>query len=200
MAVGQKRGSHPAVGESLTVRAEDGRSVAASVDGLLLRVAHGDAEAFAGVYDQVADAVHGLVRRIVGDQSRAEQVTAEALVEVWRSASRFSPAQGSGTDWIMAVARRRAMSHAGAAGNGRTAGRGAAVAAAEPAEGSLLAHRCLASMPGPQREATLLAYCGYTWRQVADLARVPAERLREGSLGAGQPSGIAGGSAGGITP
>jgi DNA-directed RNA polymerase specialized sigma24 family protein len=124
MAVGQKRGSHPAVGESLAVRGEDGRSVAASVDGLLLRVAHGDAEAFADVYDQVADAVHGLVRRIVGDQSRAEQVTAEALVEVWRSASRFSPAQGSGTDWVMAVARSRAMSHAGAAGNGRTPGRG----------------------------------------------------------------------------
>jgi RNA polymerase sigma-70 factor (ECF subfamily) len=164
MAVGQKRDSRAAGAVSPVVRGGVGQPGAASVDGLLARVADGDAEAFAGVYDQVADEVHGLVRRIVGDQSRAEQVTAEALVEVGRSASRFSPAEGSGTDWVMAVARRRAMSHAGAADNGRAAGLGAAGAAAEPAEGSLLAHRCLASMPGPQREATLLAYCGCTWR------------------------------------
>jgi hypothetical protein len=104
------------------VRDEDGQPGAASVDGLLARVAHGDAEAFAGVYDQVAD------------------------------------------------------------------------------DGSPLADRCLASMPGPQREALLLAFSGFTRRQVADLAGVPAERLREGLPGAGQPPGIAGESAGGIAP
>jgi RNA polymerase sigma-70 factor, ECF subfamily len=169
MAVGHKRGSRPAGAESQAVHGKDGRPGAASVDGLLARVAHGDAEAFAGIYDQVADAVYDLVRRIVGDQSRAGQVTAEALLEVWRSASRFNPAQGGGTDWVMAVARRRAVSHAGAA--------------AERAAGSLPAPRCLASMPEPQREAVLLACCGYTWRQVADLAGVPVERLREGLPG-----------------
>jgi RNA polymerase sigma-70 factor (ECF subfamily) len=188
MAVGQKRDSRAAGAVSPVVRGGVGQPGAASVDGLLARVADGDAEAFAGVYDQVADEVHGLVRRIVGDQSRAEQVTAEALVGVWRSASRFSPAQGSGTDWVIAIARRRAISHAGAAGNGRSPGlrpSGAAGAAAERAEGSPLADRCLASMPGPRREALLLAYCGFTWPQVADLAGVPAERLREGSPGLG---------------
>jgi RNA polymerase sigma-70 factor (ECF subfamily) len=110
MAVGQKRGSRPAGAESPAVRGGDGQPVAVSVDGLLARVAHGDAEAFAAVYDQVVDAVHGLMRRIVGDQSRAEHLTAVALVQVWRSASLFSPAEGSGTDWVMPVARRRAMS------------------------------------------------------------------------------------------
>ena len=187
MAVGQKRGFRRAGGESAAVRDEDGQPGATSVDGLLARVANGDVEAFAGVYDQVADEVHGLVRRIVGDRAKAEQVTAEALVEVWRSASQFSPAQGSGTDWVMAVARRRAMSHAGV-GDGRTAGpwaSGAAGAAAERAAGSPPADRCLASMPGPRREALLLAYGGCSWRQLADLAGVPAERLREGLPGLG---------------
>jgi RNA polymerase sigma-70 factor (ECF subfamily) len=185
MAVGQKCGSRPAGAEPRALHSEDGQPRAASVDGLLARVAHGDADAFASLYDQLADAVHGLVRRIVGDQSRAEQATAEALVEVWRSASRFSPAQGSGTDWVMAIARRHALSQAGAAGNCRTAGLRAAAAAAERAEGSPPADRCLASMPGPRREAVLLAYCGFTWRQVADLAGVAAERLREGAPGLG---------------
>jgi RNA polymerase sigma-70 factor, ECF subfamily len=176
MAVWQKRGSRPAGAEPPTVRGEDGQPGAASVDGLLARVADGDPDAFAGVYDQVADAVHGLVRRIVGDQCRAEQVTAEALVEVWRSASRFSPARDSGTDWVMAIARRRALSHAGAAGNGRSSGlgpSGAAGAVAERTAGTPLADRCLASMPGPRREAVLLAYCGFIWQQVADLAGGP---------------------------
>jgi RNA polymerase sigma-70 factor, ECF subfamily len=197
MAVGQKRGSRPAGAESPAVRSEDGQQGAACVDAVLMRVARGDAEAFAGVYDQVADAVHGLVRRIVGNRSRAEQVTAEAMVEVWRSAPRFSPAEGSGTDWIMAVARRRAVSHAAAAGDGRAAGlrpAGAAGAAAERAAESPLEHRCLASMPGPQRDAVLLACCSYTWRQVADRAGIPVGRLREGLPGAGQPPGIPAGA------
>jgi hypothetical protein len=59
MAVDQTRGPRPAAGGSATVRDEDGQPVAASVDGLLARVAHGGAEAFAALYDQVADAVHG---------------------------------------------------------------------------------------------------------------------------------------------
>jgi RNA polymerase sigma-70 factor (ECF subfamily) len=149
----------------------DGRPGADGVGGLLPRVAHGDAAAFAGVCDQVSGAVYGLVSRIVGDQSRAEQVAADVLTEVWRSASHFSPAQGSGINWIMTIARRRAMNHAGAERAGAE---------------SLLAHRGLAALPGPQREAVLLAWCGYTWRQVADLMGVPAGTaagwLRDGLL------------------
>ena len=79
-----------------------------------------------------------------------------------------------------------------AAGDGPPAAPGPAGAAgvvAERAGPSLLAHRGLASLPEPQREAVLLACCGYTWRQAADLLGVPAstvaERLRDGLLGLG---------------
>lgn len=101
-----------AVGPQRDSRAPGTKSSAA-VDDLLLRVARGDAQAFASVHDLVAGAVYGLARRIVGDQSRAEQVAAEVLVEVWRSAPRFSPAEGSGISWLMTMARRRALSDAG---------------------------------------------------------------------------------------
>jgi RNA polymerase sigma-70 factor (ECF subfamily) len=120
MAAGHKRDSRPGSTESPTARGTDGGPAAATVDGLLPQVASGDAEAFAGVYDLVAGAVYGLASRIIGDQSRAEQVAAEVLLEVWRSASLFSPAEGSGLSWIMTIARRRAMTHA-AAGNGHPA-------------------------------------------------------------------------------
>jgi RNA polymerase sigma-70 factor, ECF subfamily len=116
MATRQKRGSRPGGAMSPEVPGTDRRLGTAALDGLLLRVARGDAAAFECVYDQVAGAVYGLVSRIVGDQSRAEQVTAEVLVEVWRSAPRFSAGQDSGLSWVIAIAQRRAMNQAGTAG------------------------------------------------------------------------------------
>ena len=186
MAVGQKRNSRSAGTEAPTARTRDEPAAAPVLDDLLPRVARGDTEAFGAVCDQVSGAVYGLVRRIIGDQSRAEQVAAGVLLEVWRSASRFSPAEGSGLEWIMTMARRRAMSRA-AVDNARAAGfvpSGTPRVAKDRAVGSLPAHSGLASLPEPQREAVLLASSGYTWRQVAELLGVPAgtvaERLRDG--------------------
>lgn len=188
VAAGRKRDSRPAGTGPPTGGGADGQPGQGPVDGLPLRVSRGDADAFAGVYDLVAGAVYGLVLRLVRDHSRAEQVTAEVLAEVWRSARRFRPGEGSGLSWVLTMARRRAMSRAGVAGEGRTAWlRHSGAAGAERAAGRLLEHPGLASLPGPQREAVLLVCCGYTLRQVADLAGVPARtaagRLREGLLG-----------------
>jgi len=174
MAVGQKRGPRLKRAEPPTVRREAGLPVATVLDGLLARVARGDREAFAAVCDQVGGAVYGVAHRIIGDPSRAEQLAADVLLEVWRSASRFSPAEGSGLEWVMTLARRRATSQ---------------VAGGEWPGRSLPSQRDLASLPGPQREALLLASAGYTWRQAAELLGVPAhtmaERIRDGLLALG---------------
>ena len=53
---------------------------------LLLLSGRGDAEAFAGVYDELAPRVYGLATRLVGDAAAAEAVTVEAFVEAWRRA------------------------------------------------------------------------------------------------------------------
>jgi RNA polymerase sigma-70 factor (ECF subfamily) len=194
MTVGHKRGSRTAGTESPAAASRgDGRPGTVTLDDLLLRVARGDVEAFAGVCDQIGGAVYGVVRRIVADQSRAEQVAGEVLMEVWRSAARFSPSACSGLSWVTTMARRRAMNRAeAAAGDGPAAGpgpSGAAEVVAEQGGPRLLAHRGLASLPGPEREAVLLTCCGYSWRQAADLLGVPAstvaERLRDGLLGLG---------------
>jgi len=191
MAVGQKRNPRPAGTEPAAGRDEGGQPAVPVLDDLLPRVARGDTEAFGAVCDQVSGAVYGLVRRIVSDQSGAEQVAAGVLVEVWRSASRFSPAEGSGLEWVMTMARRRAVSRA-AVDNARTSGlvpSGTPGVAKDRAVASLPAHRGLASLPEPQREAVLLASSGYTSRQVAELLGVPAgtvaERLRDGLLSLG---------------
>lgn len=193
MIVKQKRRSRTTGTESRAWSGGDGRTGSATLDDLLLRVARADAAAFADVCDQVGGAVYDLVRRIVADQAEAEQVAEEVLTEVWRSAPRFSPSAGSGLSWVTTIARRRAMSRAGTAAGAASAARpapsAAAMVVAERAGPGLLAHRGLAALPEPQREAVLLACCGYSGRQAADLLGVPAttvaERLRDGLLGLG---------------
>jgi RNA polymerase sigma-70 factor (ECF subfamily) len=193
MAVGQKRNPRAAGTKVPAARTRDAPAALPVLDDLLPRVARGDTEAFGAVCDQVSGAVYGLVRRIISDQSRAEQVAGAVLLEVWRSASRFSPAEGSGLEWIMTMARRRAVSRA-AVDNARAAGLVPARTpgvAKDQAMGSLPAHHGLASLPEPQREAVLLASSGYNWRQVAELqgvsAGTAAERLRDGLLSLGGP-------------
>ena len=77
--------------------------------GLLAKVARGDDAAFAGVYDQFATTVYGIVRRVVRDPAQSEEVTQEVLLEVWRTASRFDPGEGSARGWLMTLAHRRAV-------------------------------------------------------------------------------------------
>jgi RNA polymerase sigma-70 factor, ECF subfamily len=161
-----------------------------AVDRLLGRVARGDRDAFAAVYDQVAGPVYGLVHRMVGDPARAERVTAAVLTEVWRTAAQFSPATGSGISWIMTIARRRAVDHL------RTARKPAGRRARRPDLAQIvkdISERAgldrpgnpeaglpdeaagLTALPEPQRQAlVLVCYGGYAQDQAAALLGVPA--------------------------
>src|SRR5215472_17954547 len=79
------------------------------LDDLLPAVALGDELAYEAVYDQASGWVLGVVRRILRDPAQAEEVMQEVLLEVWRTASRFDPLQGSGVSWVMTMAHRRAV-------------------------------------------------------------------------------------------
>src|ERR1700722_10337558 len=62
------------------------------LDKLLALVGRGDQVAFETLYDRVAAAVFGLVRRVLRDTAQSEEVAQEALLEVWRTGDRFDPA------------------------------------------------------------------------------------------------------------
>jgi len=76
---------------------------------LLRRVAAGDEAAFAHLYDAVAPAVYGTVKRVVRNAAQADEVTQEVFVDVWRSAPRFDPGQGTALTWVVTLAHRRAV-------------------------------------------------------------------------------------------
>jgi RNA polymerase sigma-70 factor, ECF subfamily len=72
-------------------------------------VASGDQRAFEVLYDRHGAAAYSLAYRIVGDAGRAEDVTQEAFVSVWRSESGYDPSRGSVRSWLLGISRNRAI-------------------------------------------------------------------------------------------
>jgi RNA polymerase sigma-70 factor (ECF subfamily) len=137
---------------------------------LVGRMAHGDHSALAGLYDATAPVVHGLVRRIVKDDSVAEEVTGDAYLQAWQQAARYDAGRGSALTWLPAIARTRAIDRVRSGARSRHA--------AEPVERALdvpcqrpgpedacsvaerrrQVQRALAGLPSEQRQAVELAF------------------------------------------
>ena len=61
--------------------------------------------------EESARVVHAvrMARRVVRDPSRAEDVTQEVFLEIWRKAARFDSALGKAKTWVMTIAHRRSV-------------------------------------------------------------------------------------------
>ncbi|WP_019549398.1 ECF RNA polymerase sigma factor SigK [Streptomyces sulphureus] len=180
------------------VRIEGGATGAPSLEEMLARVAQGDQDAFASVYDTVAGPVLGLVRSVLRDPAQSEEVAQEVLVEVWRLAAHFDPARGGATSWVMTLAHRRAVDRvrssqaasdrdARAAQLDRTPAYDEVVEQVEARLEREQVRRCLGSLTELQRQSVTLAYYrGLTYREVAELLTQPLgtvkTRLRDGLI------------------
>jgi RNA polymerase sigma-70 factor (ECF subfamily) len=166
------------------------------VDDLMRRVAGGDREAFAALYDAIASRVYGLIRRVLRDPGLAEEVAQETLVEIWRTAPRFDPSRGSAAGWIFTIAHRRAVDRVRAEQAAADRERRTATASVpfddviEEVTARLEQHavrRCLRTLTQLQRESILLAYYGgLTYREVADRLGIALPtvktRMRDGLI------------------
>lgn len=168
----------------------------ADVDTLLSRVARGDSKAFDHLYDEVAPAVFGLARRVVRDPARAEDVTQEVFLEVWRKAARFDRKLGKGKTWIMTIAHRRAVDAVRRSESQKRQDHHGApdeISHDEPADAVINAEEhgevreCLETLTDLQLESVRLAYFnGYTYGEVATLLEKPLPtiktRMRDGLI------------------
>jgi RNA polymerase sigma-70 factor, ECF subfamily len=73
---------------------------------LLGRVADGDLDAFAELYDRYAQDVYAFAAHALG-HGPGEEVAQDVFVRIWQRAVQFDPARGSVSAWIMAIARNR---------------------------------------------------------------------------------------------
>jgi RNA polymerase sigma-70 factor (ECF subfamily) len=166
------------------------------LDQLLVRAADGDEQAFAGLYDALADTVMGLACRVVKDKAQAEEVTQEVMVEVWRTAGRYRPARGAARSWVLTLAHRRAVDRVRSVAASRARELRAAIREQERSFDSVaeevevreeqrVVFRCLAQLSDELRLPLVLAYYeGLTYAEVAEALSTPAgtikSRMRQG--------------------
>lgn len=158
----------------------------------------GDEGAFAGFYDLMADRVFGLVRSVLRDPARSEEVAQEVMLELWRTAPRFASERGSAVSWSLTVAHRRAVDRVRSEVAARDREQRVAVRDHVP-DGPDVAlavedqldrervHRALAELTDAQRESIELAYFrGFSHREVAAALDLPLgtvkTRIRDGMI------------------
>ena len=188
---------------------------------ILRRIAAGDPGAVDDLYDRFRRPAFALARRILADDTLAEDVLQDVFLSVWRDPGAFDGRRGSFASWLLAMVHHKAVD---AVRREESQRRRQGLAeddlllqeplssrdVEEEAWSRTVAERvrsALGDLPAPQREALTLAYYGgYTQREVAALTGAPLgtvktrmlagmRRLKEG-LGPGAPLGSLGGNEG----
>jgi RNA polymerase sigma-70 factor, ECF subfamily len=77
----------------------------------LRRAAEGDQSALGELYDATSPMVLGLIRRMVGDATTAEEIALDVYRQVWRVASTYDQEKGTPVTWLLMMARSRAIDH-----------------------------------------------------------------------------------------
>jgi RNA polymerase sigma-70 factor, ECF subfamily len=161
---------------------------------LVALVAEGDAAALEALYDRYGKAAYSLARRILTDETLAEDVVQEVFLSLWHDARCFDPSRGTVGTYLLSMTHHRSVDVVRREENRRRRRRGPEEALAltgdpradleegvEAAERRAEVRAALAELPEPQREALLLAYFGgYTQREVASLVGVPLGTVKTG--------------------
>jgi RNA polymerase sigma factor (sigma-70 family) len=156
-------------------------------DGQLVElVAEKDAGALEALYDRYGRAAYSLARRILTEETLAQDVVQEVFLSLWRNAGRFDAGRGTVATYLLSMTHHRAVDVVRREENlrrWRTSDEGLELEAdpkvrvedeVEAAERRAEVRAALNELPDAQREALLLAYFGgYTQREVAALVGVP---------------------------
>jgi RNA polymerase sigma-70 factor (ECF subfamily) len=153
---------------------------------LVGRMAGGDGEALARLYDRHASLVLGLLTRMLADRGAAEEILQETFLQVWQQAQRFRAEIGRPRAWILMIARSRALDRMRSQGararredavyrsDPVTAAEPVGTAALESSERRRSVRSALETLPHEQRQALELAFFeGLTHTQIAERLATP---------------------------
>jgi RNA polymerase sigma factor (sigma-70 family) len=76
-------------------------------EAILKRIAAGDRDAASDCLDKYGGLVWSIARKMLRNQSDAEDAVQEIFIDVWKNAARFDEGQASETTFIAMIARRR---------------------------------------------------------------------------------------------
>ena len=79
------------------------------LDTLLQKIAGGDREAFARLYDLTSPRLFAVIRAVVRKPELAEEARQEAYLRVWQKAWAYDPAKAPAMGWLAAIARNQAI-------------------------------------------------------------------------------------------
>ena len=152
---------------------------------LLRRLATGDREAVAELYDRHAARVLGLAYRIVRNSSDAEDVVQEVFSQAWRTAPNYEASRGTVAGWLLMMARSRAIDRVRARQARRDAGvepdpetiPSPAVSVSEQIiadQQTAQIRGAMVALPAEQKTALELAYFeGLTQSEIAERLQIP---------------------------
>jgi RNA polymerase sigma-70 factor, ECF subfamily len=149
-------------------------------------VAQKDAGALEALYERYGRPAYSLARRILTEETLAQDVVQEVFLSLWRDAQRFDAGRGTVATYLLSMTHHRAVDVVRREENlrrWRTSDEGLELEA-DPkvrvedevltSERRAEVRAALGELPAAQREALLLAYFGgYTQREVAALVGVP---------------------------
>lgn len=76
---------------------------------LMTRVAGGDLDAIAELYDRHATRVFALAHRVLRNRPDAEDVVQDVFSQAWRTAGSYRADRGSVVAWLLVITRTRAL-------------------------------------------------------------------------------------------
>jgi RNA polymerase sigma-70 factor (ECF subfamily) len=118
---------------------------------VVARMARGDEQALASLYDRFGNLAYSLAYQILGNPADAEEVVTDAFVQAWSTAASFDPARASVPAWLSMITRTRALDRLRSSKRRSHLLEKAAQSSAEP-EGSALPLGTMGAAPDQQAE------------------------------------------------
>lgn len=151
------------------------------------QIGRGDRRAFERLYREYAPRVFRFAMRMIRDRAKAEEVTNDVMLEVWKSAERFEGRSAPST-WILGIARHRTLNAVRGKSLHLTALDDAAEVADEaPAPESGIDQLAvtqklrvaLEQLPPEQREVVEMTFMEeMSYKQIAEVAHCPENTVK----------------------
>ncbi|MEN3971862.1 sigma-70 family RNA polymerase sigma factor [Sphingomicrobium sp. XHP0235] len=161
----------------------------AALETALVATAGGDRAAFRDLYRRTSAKLFGIVLRICGESSAAEDVMSEAYLTIWKRAESYEPGRVSPITWLSTIARNKAIDWRRRASNRPaprlddivepTDRRPLADRTLERAEEDARLERCVEALGDPGARYVRTAFFGgLTYSQLAEREDIPLGTMK----------------------